>query len=144
MHHTRPAVPTRSRSDDLIHGVSMDQHMRELPGVDDLEVVAEIAEAELAELRKITQAVDVLREQRARSQRVAFRSPLKRDDRLVSLSLTCTGDVVHVQISTRPQVRPAASELPCSSDQPNLGARMDERIMTQDSVSCLGVAGNDA
>eukprot|EP00892_Ulva_mutabilis_P005829 jgi/Ulvmu1/3618/UM017_0030.1 len=98
-----PPMPTAKYTDDPRQELSMDRHMSELPAVDDLEVVAEIAEAELAELRKITEAVDVLREQQAYARRVAPRARQGSRSGLVRVVLTCTGDVVHVQMLARPQ-----------------------------------------
>lgn len=106
------------RSHKRWHGISMEEQMRELPNIDDLQVVAEIAEAELAELRKITQAADVLRDQHAVSRKAAPKPKPQRCMSLVSVALMCTGDFVHVQISPGPQVCRAASEFSRASDHP--------------------------
>lgn len=91
--------------------------MRELPNVDDLQVVAEIAEAELAELRKITEAADALRGQHTLSRKSAAQPKAPKSAPLVSVSLTCTGEVVHVHIAANPQVRRAASDIASCSNQ---------------------------
>lgn len=82
----------------------MDSNMQELPDVDDLQIVAEIAEAELAELRKIREAVDAQRDHRSHPLKSKGKSSLKKLRPQAKVSLTCTGDYVHVDISTVPQV----------------------------------------
>lgn len=122
------------RSDKRWHRFSMEEHMRELPNVDDLQVVAEIAEAELAELRKITQAADVLRDQHAVSRRAATKTEPRCFMSLVSVSLTCTGDIVHVHIAPLPQVRRAASEFSWASGHPISVLRMCQLFNHSHSV----------
>jgi hypothetical protein len=79
-----------------------------LPDVDDLEVVAEIAEAELRQWRKVRQAVEAQASRDQRRGRLERELPSHRILEVVHVNLACDGDVVRVELRLGPPVRSIA------------------------------------
>jgi hypothetical protein len=89
--------------------MNMCDGQEELPSVDDLTVVAEIAEAELRQLEKVQAAQDACRVRAAHGSRSAIAKTAV-DSKSVKVCLKCTGDAVAVQLTVVSQVRCSSSK----------------------------------